>query len=95
MQIAPICSPHHTGTRLALCELFLIRPAHIAQEKWEERFAWPADGKPPYPPLTHRVVRAVVTYLAVVLTIAALLQAFTPFPALTWLGKTARMLAGG
>jgi hypothetical protein len=72
-----------------------IRPADIAQEKWEERFAWPADGKPPYPPLTHRVVRAVVTYLAVVLTIAALLQAFTPFPALTWLGKTARMLVVG
>jgi hypothetical protein len=72
-----------------------IRPADIAQEKWEERFAWPADGKPPYPPLAHRVVRAVVTYLAVVLTIAALLQAFTPFPALTWLGKTARMLVVG
>ena len=72
-----------------------IRPAHIAQEKWEEKFAWPADGKPPYPPLMHRVVRAVVTYLAVVLTIAALLQAFTPFPALTWLGKTARMLVVG
>jgi hypothetical protein len=72
-----------------------IRPAHIAQEKWEERFAWPADGKPPYPPLTHRVVRAVLTYLAVVVTIAALLQAFTPFPALTWLGKAARMLVVG
>jgi hypothetical protein len=72
-----------------------IRPADITQEKWEERFAWPADGKPPYPPLTHRVVRAVVTYLAAVLTIAALLQAFTPFPALTWLGKTARMLVVG
>lgn len=72
-----------------------IRPAHIAQEKWEERFAWPADDKPPYPPLTHRVVRAIVTYLAVVVTIAALLQAFTPFPALTWLGKTARMLVVG
>jgi hypothetical protein len=72
-----------------------IRPAHIAQEKWEERFAWPANDKPPYPPLTHRVVRAIVTYLAVVLTIAALLQAFTPFPALTWLGKTARMLVVG
>jgi hypothetical protein len=70
-----------------------IRPAHIAQEKWEERFAWPADGKPPYPPLMHRVVRAVVAYLAVVLIIAALLQAFTPFPVLTWLGKMARMLA--
>ncbi len=72
-----------------------IRPANIAQEKWEEKFAWPADGKTPFPPLTHRVVRAVVTYLAVVLTVAALLQAFTPFPALTWLGKTARMLVVG
>ncbi|MEA2945108.1 MAG: hypothetical protein QOI40_438 [Alphaproteobacteria bacterium] len=72
-----------------------IRPAHIAQEKWEERFAWPADDKPPYPPVTHRVVRAVVTYLAMVLIVAALLQAFTPFPALTWLGKAARMLVTG
>jgi hypothetical protein len=72
-----------------------IRPAHIAQEKWEERFAWPADDKPPYPPLIPRVVRAAVTYLAVVLTIAAMLQAFTPFPALTWLGNMARMLVVG
>ena len=72
-----------------------IRPAHIAQEKWEERFAWPADGKPPYPPLTHRVMRAAVTYLAAVLIIAGLLQAFTPFPALTWLATTARMLVVG
>jgi hypothetical protein len=69
-----------------------IRPAHIAQEKWEERFAWPADGKPPYPPLTHRVVRAAVTYLAVVLIVAVLLQAFTPVPVLTWLSEKARML---
>jgi len=72
-----------------------IRPADIAQEKWEERFAWPADDKPPYPSLTHRVVRAIGIYLAAVLIIAALLQAFTPFPALTWLGKTARMLVVG
>jgi hypothetical protein len=72
-----------------------IRPAHIAQEKWEERFAWPADNKPPYPPLTHRVVRAMSTYLAVVLIFAALLQTFTPFPVLTWLGKMARMLMPG
>src|SRR5262249_60399599 len=64
-----------------------IRPAHFAQEKWEERFAWPPDGSPPYPPLMHRVARAVVTYLALVLIIAALLEAFTPFPVLTWLGK--------
>ena len=69
-----------------------IRPSHIAQEKWEETFAWPADGKPPYPPLTHRVVRAVFTYLIVVLIVAALLQVFTPFPALTWLGKKVGML---
>lgn len=72
-----------------------IRPAHIAQEKWEERFAWPADNKPPSPPLTHRVVRAMSTYLAVVLIFAALLQTFTPFPVLTWLGKMARMLMPG
>jgi hypothetical protein len=72
-----------------------IRPAHIAQEKWEETFAWPADGKPPYPPLAHRVVRAIVIYLAVVLTLAALLQLFTPFPALTWLSRAARMLVMG
>jgi hypothetical protein len=72
-----------------------IRPAHIAQPEWEQRFAWPAGDKPPYPPLTHRVVRAVVTYVATVLIVAALLEVFTPFPALTWLGRTARMLTVG
>jgi len=72
-----------------------LRPANIPQEKWEESFAWPADGKPPYPPLVYRALRALVTYVAVVLIIAAFLQAFTPFPALTWLGKTARMLVVG
>jgi hypothetical protein len=72
-----------------------LRPANIPQEKWEERYAWPADGSPPYPPLAHRVIRAVVTYLAVLLIIAALLEAFTPFAALTWLSKTARMLVLG
>src|SRR6266581_2014319 len=61
-----------------------IRPAHIAQEKWEERFAWPPDNKPPYPSLMHRVARGVVSYLAAILIIALLLQEFTPFPALTW-----------
>jgi hypothetical protein len=72
-----------------------IRPAHIPQQEWEQRFAWPADDKPPYPPLTHRVVRAVVTYVAAVLIVAALLEAFTPFPALTWLGRTAKMMTVG
>ena len=36
-----------------------IRPRHIPQDKWEETFAWPADNKPPYPPLRRRIARAV------------------------------------
>ena len=32
-----------------------IRPDNIPQEKWEEAFAWPANNRPPYPPLAHRV----------------------------------------
>ena len=64
-----------------------IRPANIPQEKWEEAFAWPANDKPPYPPLTQRMLRGVISYVAVVLIAAVLLQVFTPFPALTWLGK--------
>ena len=39
--------------------------------------------------LRQQVVCAEVTYLAVVLIVAALLQAFTPFPVLTWLGQKA------
>src|SRR5262245_42612784 len=70
-----------------------IRPAHISQEQWEENFAWPADNKPPYPPLTYRILRGAVTYLAAVLAIAGMLEAFTPFPALTWLGNAVRKLA--
>ena len=70
-----------------------IRPAQISQEQWEERFAWPADNKPPYPPLTYRILRAAVTYSAAVLAIAGLLEAFTPFPALTWLGNAVKKLA--
>jgi hypothetical protein len=72
-----------------------IRPSHFAQEKWEEMFAWPANNKPPYPPLAYRVARAALSYLAAILVIAILLQVFTPFPALTWLGKMAKTLAAG
>ena len=64
-----------------------IRPEHIAQADWEERYAWPADNSPPYPPLAHRIVRGAVTYLLAAAVIAVLLQALTPFPVLTWLGK--------
>ncbi len=62
-----------------------IRPDNIPQEKWEEAFAWPANNKPPYPPLTQRVMRGMISYVAVILIAAVLLQAFTPFPLLTWL----------
>jgi hypothetical protein len=71
-----------------------IRPTHVAQDKWEERFAWPANGAPPYPPLAHRVLRAVLTYLFALLLLLALLQAFTPLPVLSWLEKLAQGLIG-
>ena len=71
-----------------------IRPPQIPQQAWEERFAWPADNRPPYPPLAQRVLRAVVTYVAALLLIAALLELFTPLPALSWLGSAVRRLVG-
>ena len=62
-----------------------IRPDNIPQEKWEETFAWPANNKPPYPPLAQRIRRGVISYVAVILVAAVLLQVFTPLPVLTWL----------
>ena len=64
-----------------------IRPVNISQEKWEETFAWPANNEPPYPPLAQRILRSVLSYVAVVLVAAVLLQLFTPFPVLTWRGE--------
>jgi hypothetical protein len=69
-----------------------IRPANIPQDKWEEAFAWPANNNPSYPPLVQRMLRGVMSYVTVVLIAAVLLQVFTPFPALTWLGKLTKML---
>ena len=71
-----------------------IRPADFPQEKWEEAFAWPANNKPPYPPLAHRMLRGAISYVVVVLAIAVLLQVLTPFPVLTWLGQLTKMLLG-
>src|SRR5664279_4211363 len=51
-----------------------IRPANIPQEKWEEAFAWPANNKPPYPPLAQRMLFGVIINVAVVLAIAVALQ---------------------
>ena len=71
-----------------------IRPASIPQERWEEAFAWPANNEPPYPPLAQRILRGVISYVAVVLIAAVVLQVFTPFPVLTWLGALTKMLIG-
>jgi hypothetical protein len=62
-----------------------IRPPEIPQRDWEEAFAWPANNKPPYPPLGHRLLRGILSYVVVVLGVALLLQFFTPFPVLTWI----------
>lgn len=66
-----------------------IRPDDIPQAQWEETYAWPADDRPPYRPLVQRVLLGLVGYLVVFFAIAALLQAFTPFPVLTWLALLA------
>jgi hypothetical protein len=71
-----------------------IRPAGIPQEKWEEAFAWPADNRPPYPPLARRVIWTVMSYVIVVVVIAVLFQIFTPFPVLTWLGRLTHIWVG-
>jgi hypothetical protein len=69
-----------------------IRPTHIPQPEWEEKFAWPADNKPPYLPLAQRLLRGVIGCLVVIGGIAAVLQVFTSFPVLTWFGRLAKLL---
>ena len=72
-----------------------IRPVSIPQERWEETFAWPANNGPPYPPLAQRILGGVISHLAVVLGIAILLQVFSPFPVLTWVGELIKTLLKG
>lgn len=69
-----------------------IRPDDISQEAWEETFAWPANNKPPNLPLAQRMVRGPIGYVVVFLVAAALLQALTPLPVLTWLGRLIRLI---
>jgi hypothetical protein len=71
-----------------------IRPVNIPQQRWEEAFAWPANNKPPYPPLAQRMLLGVIGNVAVLLAIAVALQVWTPFPVLTWIGALAKMLFG-
>jgi hypothetical protein len=73
------------GAYRAWVPLERIRPPHIAQRDWEETFAWPADNRPPYPPLGHRVLRATLFYAAAIVALACALQFLTPFPVITWM----------
>jgi hypothetical protein len=61
-----------------------IRPQNVSQHDWEEAFAWPPNNRPPYPPLGHRMLRGILSYVAIILIAALALQFFTPFPVLTW-----------
>jgi hypothetical protein len=70
-----------------------IRPSDISQKEWEETFAWPADDSPPYPGLGRRILGEITSYVVLFGLAAALLQAFTPFPALAWLGQFIQYLA--
>ena len=53
------------GAYRAWIPLERIRPAHISQQEWEQAYAWPANNKPPYPPLGHRIMRRARTCLSV------------------------------
>jgi hypothetical protein len=64
-----------------------IRPVNIPQPIWEETYAWPADNRPPYLPFAQRLARGALGYVIVIAAILILLQEFTPFPVLTWLGR--------
>ena len=63
-----------------------------ADNIWEEAFARPANNEPPYPPLARRILSGVISYVTVLLVATVLLQAFTPFPVLTWLGELIKYL---
>jgi hypothetical protein len=64
-----------------------IRPHDCPQDVWEKQFAWPEGDKPPYPPLHRRILREVLAYVILIALVAVLLQLFTPFPVLTWIGE--------
>ncbi|WP_342723912.1 hypothetical protein AAFG07_33190 [Bradyrhizobium sp. B097] len=61
-----------------------IRPADVPQNIWEERFAWPASDKPPYPPLPQRIIQGIAVYLVVVVVVFVALEIFIP-PVAAWL----------
>jgi hypothetical protein len=71
-----------------------IRPAHVSQRYWEEEFAWPPDNRPPYPPLRQRLLRAGLLQAMAIAIVLVVLQVFTPFPVVSWLGSAVARLVG-
>jgi hypothetical protein len=63
-----------------------IRPVDCPQEIWEQQFAWPKDNEPPYPRLWVRILYALLGYAIVLIAVLVLVQLYTPFPVLTWIG---------
>jgi hypothetical protein len=86
----PIARERGIAAYRAWLPLENIRPAHIAQDKWEETFAWPPGNKPPYPPLAKQIAYGAAAYLILAVIAVALLQLFTPFPVVTWLTRLAQ-----
>jgi hypothetical protein len=86
----PIARERGIAAYRAWVPLERIRPSHISQDIWETTFAWPADNKPPYPPLHQQVLRGIAIYLVLAVAVAVALQFLTPFPVLTWLGNLVR-----
>ena len=71
-----------------------IRPPNVPQTVWEERFAWPADNRPPYPSLWWRIAFEIVSFLLLVLIILVLLQEVVGLPVFAWLAAGGRALRG-
>ena len=83
----PIAKSRGIAAYRAWLPLERIRPEHISQQAWEEQFAWPPNNRPPYPPLGQRVARASLAYVFIVFAALALLQWFTPFHVVSWIGN--------
>jgi hypothetical protein len=90
----PIARQRGISAYRAWLPLERIRPGHVSQREWEERFAWPANNEPPYQPLGRRLLWATMAYAGTVAMVLIILQIFSPFPVLNWLGAAASRLTG-
>jgi hypothetical protein len=71
-----------------------IRPPNVPQTVWEERFAWPADNRPPYPSLWWRIAFEICSAVLLLLIIMVLLQEVVGLPVFAWLAAGGRALRG-